>query len=40
MIIPNIIPLFVLSNMLVRDTRYYLWEDRIDEYSNDEVEEI
>lgn len=40
MIIPNIIPLFVLSNMLVRDTRYYLWEDRIDEYSNGEVEDI
>ena len=40
MIIPNIIPLFILSKQLVRDTRYYLWEDRLDEVSKEDIPEI
>lgn len=40
MIIPNIIPLFVFSKQLVRDTRYYLWEDRLDEVSKEDIPEI
>lgn len=37
MIIPNVVPLFVLSNILVKETRYYLWEKHIDEVSNEEI---
>ena len=40
MIIPNIIPLFILSKQLVRDTRYYLWEERLDEVSKEDIPEI
>lgn len=40
MIIPNIIPLFILSKQLVRDTRYYLWEDRLDEVSKEDIPEV
>jgi AGCS family alanine or glycine:cation symporter len=40
MIIPNIIPLFVLSRQLVKDTRYYLWENRIDEVSSEDIPKI
>ena len=37
MIIPNIIPLFVLSKMLIKETRHYLWNDNLDEYDNEEI---
>lgn len=37
MIIPNVVPLFVLSNILVKETKYYLWEKHIDEVSNEEI---
>ncbi|MBQ3623764.1 MAG: alanine:cation symporter family protein, partial [Bacteroidaceae bacterium] len=37
MIIPNVVPLFVLSRLLVKETRYYLWEHRIDEVSQEEI---
>lgn len=40
MIIPNIIPLFILSKQLVRDTRYYLWEDRLDEVAKEDLPEV
>ncbi len=40
MIIPNIIPLFVLSNLLVKDTRHYLWENRLDEILKEDVPEV
>lgn len=40
MIIPNVIPLFVLSGLLVRETKYYLWEKRIDEVSNEEIPDM
>ncbi len=31
MVIPNLICLIALSGVLVRETRHYLWEDRLDE---------
>jgi AGCS family alanine or glycine:cation symporter len=37
MAIPNLISLLLLSGVLVRETRYWLWEKRLDEYSKDEV---
>lgn len=37
MILPNVLPLFALSGILVAETRYYLWEKRIDEKSKDEI---
>lgn len=37
MIIPNVIPLFALSRLLVDKTRYYLWENNIDEKSEEEI---
>lgn len=40
MIIPNIIPLFILSKQLVRDTRYYLWENRLDEVAKEDLPEV
>ena len=40
MIIPNVIPLFILSKQLVRDTRYYLWEDRLDEVAKEDLPEV
>ena len=36
MAIPNLICLLVLSGMLVKETRYYLWEDRLDEEAKDQ----
>lgn len=35
MAIPNIIALLFLSGVIVRETRHYLWENRMDEYSED-----
>lgn len=40
MIIPNVVPLFVLSKLLVKDTQYYLWENRIDEVSHDDIPDM
>lgn len=34
MAIPNLICLIVLSGVLVKETRYFLWEDHLDEESN------
>jgi AGCS family alanine or glycine:cation symporter len=36
MAIPNLICLLVLSGVLVKETRYYLWEDRLDEEAKDQ----
>ncbi len=36
MAIPNLICLIVLSGVLVKETRYYLWEDRLDEEAEDQ----
>ena len=40
MAIPNLISLLLLSGVLVKETRYYLWEKRLDEYSKDEIPTI
>ena len=37
MAIPNLISLLLLSGVLVRETRYWLWEKRLDEYSKDDI---
>jgi len=34
MAIPNLISLLLLSGLIVKETKYYLWEDRLDEKSN------
>ena len=31
MAIPNLVSLILLSGVIVRETRKYLWEDRLDE---------
>ena len=36
MAIPNLICLLVLSGVLVKETRHYLWEGRLDEEMSDE----
>ena len=36
MAIPNLICLLVLSGVLVKETRYYLWEGRLDEEAKDQ----
>lgn len=40
MAIPNLICLICLSGVLVRETRKYLWEDRLDQESDDETPTI
>lgn len=37
MALPNIFSLILLSGVAVSETRKYLWEDRLDEYSDDEI---
>lgn len=37
MAIPNLISLLLLSGVLVKETRYYLWEHRLDEDAQDNV---
>lgn len=38
MAIPNLICLLVLSGVVVKETRYYLWEDHLDETTEDQTE--
>lgn len=38
MAIPNLIALVFLSGVLVKETRHYLWENRLDELMDDEFE--
>lgn len=40
MIIPNVIPLFILIKTIVSETRYYLWEKRLDETCEEELPEL
>ena len=35
MALPNLVSLLLLSGVLVRETRKYLWEDRLHEWSDD-----
>ncbi len=37
MALPNIVSLFFLSGVVVKETRKYLWEDRLDETADDAV---
>lgn len=37
MAIPNLVCLLLLSGVLVRETRKYLWENRLDEESDDDI---
>ena len=37
MAIPNLIAVLLLSGVVVAETRKYLWNDKLDEYSNDDV---
>ncbi len=36
MTVPNIISLIVLSGVVAKETKYYLWENRLDEYSKED----
>lgn len=40
MALPNLIALLLLSGVLIRETKKYLWEDRLDEESGEEILEI
>ncbi len=37
MALPNLFSLIMLSKLIVKETRYYLWEDRLDEADNEEI---
>ena len=37
MAVPNLIAVLLLSGVIVAETRKYLWNDRLDEYSDDDV---
>lgn len=37
MAIPNLLALLVLSGVIVAETRYYLWQNRLEEESKDEI---
>lgn len=39
MAIPNLVAILVLSGVIVRETRHYLWENRLDDYSDDPLTE-
>lgn len=40
MALPNLIALILLSGVLIRETKKYLWQDRLDENSDEEILEI
>ena len=40
MAFPNILSLLPLSSVVVKETRYYLWENRLDEESESSENEI
>lgn len=40
MALPNLIALLLLSGVLIRETKKYLWQDRLDENSDEEILEI
>ena len=37
MAIPNLISLLLLSGIIVKETRKYLWNDRLDDYDDDDI---
>lgn len=40
MAVPNLIAVLLLSGVIVKETRKYLWNDRLDDYSDDDVPEV
>ena len=40
MAIPNLLSLILLSGVLASETKYYLWDKRLDEHSSDEIPDI
>ena len=39
MALPNLISLLALSGVLVQQTRYYLWQHRLDDYDESHIPE-
>ena len=37
MALPNIIVVLLLSGLIARETKHYVWEGNLDEKSNDEI---
>ena len=37
MAVPNLLSLIMLTGLIVKETKYYLWEDRLDETSDEEI---
>ena len=37
MVIPNIIAVLLLSGMIARETKHYVWDGNLDERCNDEI---
>ncbi len=37
MAVPNLIAVLLLSGVVVKETKKYLWDNRLDDYSNDEI---
>ena len=37
MALPNLFSLIMLTKLIVKETRYYLWEDRLDETADEEI---
>jgi AGCS family alanine or glycine:cation symporter len=40
MAIPNLIAVLLLSGVIVRETKKYLWENRLDEEDNEQIPTI
>ena len=40
MALPNLFSLIMLTKLIVKDTRYYLWEDRLDEVDEEEIPSV
>jgi AGCS family alanine or glycine:cation symporter len=40
MALPNLFSLIMLTKLIVKETRYYLWENRLDEVSDDEIPSV
>lgn len=37
MALPNIIVVLLLSGLIARETKHYVWDGNLDEHSNDEI---
>ena len=36
MALPNLVAILLLSGVIVKETRHFLWEGRLDDYSSDD----